>query len=87
MSDHCEPVRVMATRCFATLVQLMPLDGAVPEPTGLSQEMRARRASDKRFIERLFNPKLIEDYKIPIAFSAELRGYQQVGLILFILFM
>ncbi|XP_048483011.1 TATA-binding protein-associated factor 172 isoform X2 [Plutella xylostella] len=79
MSDQCEPVRVMATRCFASLIQLMPLDGAVPEPDDLSLELQARRAHDKKFIEQLFNPKSIKDYKIPVAVSAELRGYQQAG--------
>ncbi|CAK1596473.1 unnamed protein product [Parnassius mnemosyne] len=79
MSDHCEPVRTMSTRCFATLIQLMPLDGAIPEPEGLSAEMRARRQRDKQFLEQLFNPKSIKDYKIPVPVSAELRCYQQAG--------
>lgn len=26
MSDHAEDIRLMATNCFATLVQLMPLE-------------------------------------------------------------
>ncbi|KAL4710296.1 hypothetical protein ACJJTC_011550 [Scirpophaga incertulas] len=78
MSDHCGAVRTMATRCFASLIQLMPLDGAVPEPAGLSPEMRARRLSDRRFLEKLFNPKSIEDYKIPVPIATELRSYQQV---------
>ncbi|XP_068631717.1 TATA-binding protein-associated factor 172 [Battus philenor] len=79
MSDHCEAVRTMSTRCFATLIQLMPLDGAIPEPEGLSSEMRARRQRDKQFLEQLFNPKSIKDYKIPVPVSAELRSYQQAG--------
>ncbi|KAL0841533.1 hypothetical protein ABMA28_015203 [Loxostege sticticalis] len=79
MSDHCEAVRVMSTRCFASLIQLMPLDGAIPEPPGLSADMRARRAKDKEFLEKLFNPKAIKDYKIPVPVSAELRSYQQAG--------
>ncbi|CAH2106098.1 unnamed protein product [Euphydryas editha] len=79
MSDHNESVRMMSTRCFATLIQLMPLDGAVPEPAGLPQELRERRKRDKNFLEQLFNPKSIKDYKIPIPVSAELRSYQQAG--------
>ncbi|XP_052740467.1 TATA-binding protein-associated factor 172 [Bicyclus anynana] len=79
MSDHNESVRMMSTRCFATLIQLMPLDGAVPEPAGLSQDMRERKARDKHFLEQLFNPKSIKDYKIPVPVSAELRSYQQAG--------
>ncbi|XP_045448730.1 TATA-binding protein-associated factor 172 [Melitaea cinxia] len=79
MSDHNESVRMMSTRCFATLIQLMPLEGAVPEPAGLSQELRERRERDKHFLEKLFNPKSIKDYKIPVPVTAELRSYQQAG--------
>lgn len=78
MSDHNESVRVMSTRCFATLIQLMPLDGAIPEPRNLSPELKAMRQRDRAFIGQLFNPKSIKDYKIPIPVSAELRTYQQV---------
>lgn len=79
MSDHDESVRLMSTRCFALLIQLMPLDGAVPEPLGLSESLRKQRSIDRVFLEHLFNPKSIKDYKIPIPISAELRSYQQAG--------
>uniref|UniRef100_A0A2A4JRU2 TATA-binding protein-associated factor 172 n=1 Tax=Heliothis virescens TaxID=7102 RepID=A0A2A4JRU2_HELVI len=79
MSDHCEAVRIMSTRCFASLIQLMPLDGAAAEPPGLAPDLRARRHHDKLFLEQLFNPKTIKDYKIPVPVSAELRSYQQAG--------
>ncbi|KAJ8729896.1 hypothetical protein PYW07_016934 [Mythimna separata] len=79
MSDHSEAVRMMSTRCFASLIQLMPLDGGAAEPPDLSPELRARRRSDKQFLDQLFNPKTIPDYKIPVPVSAELRSYQQAG--------
>ncbi|CAG4975547.1 unnamed protein product [Colias eurytheme] len=79
MSDHNESVRVMATRSFATLIQLMPLDGAAAEPTALSPELRARRAADRAFVDQLFNPKAIKDYRVPVPVAAELRSYQQAG--------
>lgn len=79
MSDHCSSVRVMSTRCFASLIQLMPLDGGVPEPPSLSPALKARRLRDKHFLEQLFNPKAIGDYKVPVRVSAELRTYQQAG--------
>ncbi|KAJ0177413.1 hypothetical protein K1T71_007422 [Dendrolimus kikuchii] len=79
MSDPCSPVRVMSTRCFASLIQLMPLDGAIPEPPGLSPALKAKRQRDKQFLDQLFNPKAIKDYKIPVPVSAELRSYQQAG--------
>nr|XP_049699746.1 TATA-binding protein-associated factor 172 [Helicoverpa armigera] len=79
MSDHCEAVRIMSTRCFASLIQLMPLDGAAAEPPDLAPDLRLRRHHDKLFLEQLFNPKTIKDYKIPVPVSAELRSYQQAG--------
>lgn len=79
MSDQCSAVRVMSTRCFASLIQLMPLDGAVDDPEGLSPELLQRRERDKKFLDQLFNPKSIKDYKIPVPVSAELRSYQQAG--------
>lgn len=78
MSDHCAAVRVMSTRCFASLIQLMPLDGAIPEPAGLSADLRERRLRDKDFLDQLFNPKSIKNYEIPVPINAELRTYQQV---------
>lgn len=79
MSDHCEAVRIMSTRCFASLIQLMPLDGSAADPPDLEPELRARRNTDKQFLDQLFNPKSIKDYKIPVPVSAELRSYQQVN--------
>ncbi|KAF4522501.1 hypothetical protein B566_EDAN002586 [Ephemera danica] len=77
MSDQDPAVRMMATHCFATLIQLMPLDGGVPEPPGLDQALGSRRAEQKRFLEQLFNPSTIEDYKVPVPLRADLRSYQQ----------
>ena len=37
MSDPNEEVRLLCTNCFATLIQLMPLDGAIPELYQLSE--------------------------------------------------
>ncbi|CAG9584894.1 unnamed protein product [Danaus chrysippus] len=79
MSDHNPSVRTMSTRCFATLIQLMPLDGPAAAPPDLSPDMLHRRNKDKTFLDQLFNPKTIKDYKIPIPVTAELRSYQQAG--------
>lgn len=35
MSDQNMCVRLMGTHSFATLIQLMPLDGGIPEPPAL----------------------------------------------------
>lgn len=79
MSDQNQPVRLMATHCFATLIQLMPLDGGVPDPPNLTPELAKQKARERRFLEQLFNPKSIENYKVPVRIEAELRSYQQAG--------
>lgn len=40
MSDQNMSIRLMGTHSFATLVQLMPLDGGVPEPPALKGRNR-----------------------------------------------
>ncbi|XP_067006130.2 TATA-binding protein-associated factor 172 [Anabrus simplex] len=79
MSDQNQPVRLMATHCFAMLIQLMPLDGGVPDPPNLTMELVKQKARERKFLEQLFNPKSIEDYKVPVPIQAELRSYQQAG--------
>lgn len=79
MSDIDQPVRLMATHCFATLIQLMPLDGSSLEVPKLSADLLARKEKDKKFLEHLFAPKSIPDVKIPVEVKAELRNYQQAG--------
>lgn len=79
MSDQDSSVRLMATHCFATLIQLMPLDGGVPNPPALTDELANQKARDREFLEQLFNPKTIPDYKVPVPIRATLRSYQQAG--------
>ena len=78
MSDQDSSVRLMATHCFAMLIQLMPLDGGIPNPPALTNELLNQKARDKEFLEQLFNPKTIPDYKVPVPIRATLRSYQQV---------
>lgn len=81
MSDQNEAVRLMSTNCFATLIQLMPLDGLTTDlelkSTG---DLKNRKMKDKEFINYLFNPKSIPDFKVPVPISTELRSYQQTGI-------
>ncbi|XP_059051524.1 TATA-binding protein-associated factor 172 [Achroia grisella] len=79
MSDSCAAARVMSTRCFASLVRLVPLQGAVRAPP-LSAELRARRRADQRFLDNLFAPASIPDYRVPVPLAADLRSYQQAGI-------
>lgn len=78
MSDHDQSVRMCATHSFATLIQLMPLDGGVPDPPHISSEFAKHKQAEKQFLGQLFNPKSIADFKIPVPINAQLRSYQQV---------
>lgn len=80
MSDQNHAVRLISTNCFATLIQLMPLDGLAPDlKEGLSDDLKKRKMKDKEFLDYLFRPKSIPDFKVPVTINAELRSYQQAG--------
>ncbi|XP_018335221.1 TATA-binding protein-associated factor 172 [Agrilus planipennis] len=80
MSDQNQCVRLMGTHSFATLVQLMPLDGGVPEPPALScSELYGKRDKERAFLKQLLSPSSIPDYKVPVPIRAQLRSYQQAG--------
>uniref|UniRef100_A0A0N8BMP5 TATA-binding protein-associated factor n=1 Tax=Daphnia magna TaxID=35525 RepID=A0A0N8BMP5_9CRUS len=79
MSDTDQSVRLVATQSFATLIRLMPLEGGVPDPPALSAELSEKKIQQRRFLEQLFDPKKLENYKIPVTINAELRCYQQDG--------
>ncbi|KAK9499893.1 hypothetical protein O3M35_002836 [Rhynocoris fuscipes] len=79
MSDQKSDIRILATHTFADLIQLMPLDGGVPNPPQLGPQLLSLKATQKEFLEQLFNPSAIGDYKVPVPINAELRSYQQSG--------
>lgn len=80
MSDQNQSVRLMGTHSFATLVQLMPLDGGVPEPPSLKDSnLTVKREKEREFLQQLLTPSTIPDYQVPIPISAQLRSYQQAG--------
>ncbi|XP_053957908.1 TATA-binding protein-associated factor 172 [Anastrepha ludens] len=81
MSDPDESVRLLSTHCFATLVQLMPLDSRSKSIKNEipSAELQQRKIRDRDFLDYLFTPKSIPDYKVPVLLSVELRSYQQAG--------
>ncbi|XP_073832127.1 histone acetyltransferase 1 [Musca autumnalis] len=85
MSDVDESVRLLSTHCFATLIQLMPLDTVGAQGNGVKHEIKsadlqARKTRDREFLDYLFAPKTIPDYKVPVPISVELRSYQQAGI-------
>lgn len=80
MSDQNQAVRLISTNCFATLIQLMPLDGLSGDlKDDLTADLKQRKLKDKEFLDYLFRPKSIPDFKIPVVINAELRSYQQSG--------
>lgn len=67
MSDQNMSVRLMGTHSFATLVQLMPLDGGVPEPPALKDSvLNAEREREREFLQQLLSPTSIPDYVVPV---------------------
>lgn len=79
MSDQKADIRILATHTFADLIQLMPLDGGIPNSPQLGPQLTMLKATQKEFLEQLFNPASIGDYKVPVPINAELRSYQQVN--------
>lgn len=81
MSDPDRTVRLLSTHCFATLIQLMPLDCATNDSKHsiLSKDLLARKTKDAEFLECLFSPKKIPNFNVPVPIDAELRSYQQSG--------
>ncbi|XP_055908525.1 TATA-binding protein-associated factor 172 [Eupeodes corollae] len=79
MSDPDESVRLLSTHCFATLIQLMPLDSKLSKTEIASKELQARKTRDREFLDYLFAPKTIPDFKVPVPITVELRSYQQAG--------
>ncbi|XP_054159429.1 TATA-binding protein-associated factor 172-like [Oppia nitens] len=87
MSDHNDSVRLLATHCFAQLVQLMPLDNDNNNKssanntnnTVIKKELMEKKQKERRFLEQLMNIKKLDDYKLPVPVKAELRQYQQDG--------
>ncbi|XP_074027518.1 histone acetyltransferase 1 isoform X2 [Leptinotarsa decemlineata] len=80
MSDQNMCVRLMGTHSFATLVQLMPLEGGFSEPPALKESsLFMKRDKEREFLQQLLSPTCIPDYEIPIQIDAELRSYQQAG--------
>lgn len=80
MSDQNRCVRLLGTHTFATLVQLMPLDGGVPEPPALKDScLNRQREKEREFLRQLLTPTSIPDFVVPVPIDAQLRSYQQCG--------
>jgi TATA-binding protein-associated factor len=79
MSDTNVSARLLAAKCFANLVRLMPLanEARSSEASDLKldpalEEIRSEQAS---FLNQLLNPSQCGDAQLPSAINAELRRY------------
>lgn len=74
MSDPDGSVRKTVTHSFAALVPLLPLSKGVPLPDGLNERLSSS-TEDVQFLEQLLDNSQIEDFKLNINLSVELRRY------------
>ncbi|XP_062232323.1 TATA-binding protein-associated factor BTAF1-like isoform X2 [Phragmites australis] len=79
MSDPDGSVRQTVTHSFAALVPLLPLSKGVSLPGGLSERLSSS-TEDVQFLEQLLDNSQINDFKLNIDLSVELRRYQQEGI-------
>lgn len=80
MSDQNNSVRLLASLTFATLVRLMPLEGGVPDPPNLHNDLIQQKGVQRQFLEQLLDPTKIPEYVVKVPIHAELRPYQQAGI-------
>ncbi|QRV86508.1 TBP associated factor (Mot1) [Ceratobasidium sp. AG-Ba] len=79
MSDNDNDCRYVATNTFASLIRMVPLEAGLPDPQGFSQEMLAKRESEREFLTQLIDGSKVTPYEIPVKLNVELRKYQQEG--------
>ncbi|GAA5975963.1 hypothetical protein JCM10908_005340 [Rhodotorula pacifica] len=79
MSDPDDDVRFLATRTFATLVKLVPLESGLPDPPGFSAELLAKRDFEREFLMQLLDGSKVAEYDIPVDMGIKLRKYQRDG--------
>lgn len=79
MSDPDEPVRLLSTSTFASLVKMVPLEAGIPDPPGFAPDLLAKRDDERQFLMQLLDGSKAEQYAIPIEIKADLRQYQRDG--------
>lgn len=79
MSDSDTDVRDIATKTFASIIKLVPLEEGIKDPEGLSQEFMEGRERERDFLQQMMDPAKAKPFKLPVAVNATLRKYQQEG--------
>ena len=80
LSDFDADIRQLASRTFAHLIRLMPLEAGADIPEGFPASLLARKKQQRHFLEQLLDPSKLDRYALPIKINADLRSYQQAGL-------
>ena len=80
MSDQEESVRHMASKCFASLVTLMPLETSIASPPEMPSALAEQRIKERCFLEQLLDTSKLESYSVAVKIKADLRKYQQDGI-------
>jgi len=79
MGDFERQVRLLATSCFAGLIQYIPVESSIPDPVDMPDDLVMKKKHERRFLEQLFDSKSLEEFPLPVTIKTELRGYQQDG--------
>jgi TATA-binding protein-associated factor len=79
MSDQGDDTRNMATRCFALLVQLMPLETNAIHSVPFTPQQVEQRNRERSFIAQLTGSAPLDTVDVPSTIQAELRSYQKDG--------
>ncbi|PVV03975.1 hypothetical protein BB560_001531 [Smittium megazygosporum] len=82
MSDSDTHTRIVSTRCFAKLLQLVPIGLNLHQKADnldIAPVLFEQYSRDRSFLTQLTDSSSLEPFKIPIKVNATLRKYQQDG--------
>lgn len=80
MSDFNEEVRFLASTTFASIITLIPLESAIPDPVEMPERLFINKQKERLFLEQMMNPNKLISFEVPFKLKIELRKYQQHGL-------
>ncbi|PVU94272.1 hypothetical protein BB561_002692 [Smittium simulii] len=83
MSDPDRYTRVVGTRCFAQLLQLVPIgiqSHCDSNNLDIAADLKEQHSRDFNFLVQLTDSSRLQPFEIPIKINATLRKYQQDGI-------
>ena len=78
-SDCDEQVRLMGSQVFASLVEILPLDGSSTDPVDMPDSLIEIRNKNRNFLTQLLDGSKARNFQLDISVEATLRDYQQAG--------